>query len=278
MPIPWVVPAVEAGLGIATGMGAYNRLHQWRHQQYKSGAPPAVSTATSANMPRRSYTKTMTKKRKRTSRRPFRRRIRRVTAMFPRFKLVKFRVVSTFSHTDANGALVTKHIMANSLYDPHGAISANLPLGLDQWAAQYGKYTVVKSQHFVKAHNVTSTGAIVFGLTLRQPGEVSDLTSAEHYLEAPMTRSKMLSPDVDHAAIGIGYSAKKYWRVRKFMDHENLHAAFSTTPASPSRMAYVDLWTSNVIGGDGTYTVEGHLTSEYTVLLFDPITPSRSTA
>lgn len=228
---------------------------------------------------RRRYRKMKFRLKRRTrSRRGGRRRMRRVTMQWPRFRLVKFKVVSQFtgSSTGGTGAIAQYVIQANHLSDPHTAMGGNLPLGLDQWAAMYSKYVVVKSTHYAKVHNVTSTGAISFGLTLRSPGEQSLLANAEAFLEQPITRSKILSPDVDHAALGITYSAKKYWHVRKFMDHDDLHATFGTSPGSPSKLCYVSFWFEDVNRAND-FTVEGYFTSEYTCLLFEPVQPSRST-
>lgn len=263
-------------------------LQRWRHASRTiSGLPPPAKRARLEDPPdggimldvpfrKRSRMAYRLKKRKRTHARG-RRRNRRVTMQWPRFKLVKFKVVSAFSTTQAApGSTAQYLIKANDLNDPHGAISQNLPLGVDQWAAMYKKYVVVKSTHYVKIHNVSSTGSVTYGLTLRQPGESSLLASNEAYLELPMTRSKLLSPDQDHSGLGISYSAKRYWRVRKFMDHDELHASFTTTPSSPSKSAYVSFWFGDTNATD-QYTIEGYATSEYTCLLFEPVTPSRST-
>lgn len=222
-------------------------------------------------------TRTMVRRRnlRRRRRRGGRGRKGRASLTWPRFKLVKFRVVTTFAITGAAGVLNTRNIQANSLNDPHTSMGGNLPLGLDQWAAMYKKYVVVGSRHFVKVHNVTSTGAVCYGLTLRQPDESADLASAEAFLEHGNTRSRLLSPDMDHSGVGIAYSAKRYWHVRKFMDAEQLHGGLTATPTSPTRMAYVTMWYQDVSTA-GDYTVEGYCTSEYTVLVFDPVTPTRS--
>lgn len=261
--------------GRPTGGTLSRASHRKRPREFEDpyGGNMSAKSARVAPRTRMAYRQ---RRRKTRRRRGGRRRYRRITPTWPRSKLVKFRVVSTFALTDANGQLVTRNIQASSLSDPHTTLGSNLPLGLDQWAAMYKKYCVVKSTHYVKAHDVTSTGAVVFGLTLRQPNESAALASAEAYLEAPNTRSKMLTPDVDHAGLGITYYAKRYWHTRTLLDHEDLHGAFSTSPSDPAKMAYVDLWTANVIGSDGTSTLEGHMTSEYTVLLFDPVTPARS--
>lgn len=233
---------------------------------------------------RMAKTRVTFRRKRKSSRRWGRGRRGRVPYTWPRSQLVKFKVVSTFQPgaQGAPGSPLQYLLMANSLSDPHGAIlgvggagTSNLPLGLDQWAAMYRKYVVVSSTHFVKIHNVSSTGAIAYGLTLRQPNEASLFTSIEEYLESPMTRSRILSTDADHSGVGIHYNAKRYWHTPKLVTKENLHGELSTAPGAPEDIAYVSLWTGDLNKTEG-YTAEGLVTSIYTCLLMDPIQPSRS--
>lgn len=298
MGIPLIPPALAGAYGLALGNIAgrhfwrnwmdprgHNQLENYNHvrgRASRNSAPSrgdittSTSTSTAQTMKRgRSYT--TTKRRRGKGRRNIRRRIRKISNMWPRFRLVQFRVVSLLNQsvTSAQTTTTVHNLRANAIDDPHGGLSQNLPLGLDQWAGMYKKYVVVKSTHYAKIHNVTSTGSVVFGITLRRPNESDNLSSPEYYQELPMTRSKILSPDMDHAAVGITYRAKPYWGVRKFMDHDDLHATLSTTPTAPSKDARVQVWHADTATGEN-YTIEGYITSVYTCLLFDPVTPSRS--
>lgn len=285
------IPVAGAVGGIA---GVQNRFGQYLERLRAEGRVQSVQRGRAERKPRSrpaggpgvaggimsaGSTRTMPRRRQRQrkrARRSFRRPSRAITMQWPRFKLVKFKVVTAYSLVQAAPGTTAQYLLqANSLADPHGAAGGNLPLGLDQWAAMYGKYVVVGSRHYVKAHNVSSTGSITYGLSLRAPGESSTLATNEAYLELPITRSKILSPDQDHSGLGVSFAAKRYFHVRKFMDAENLHGTLSVTPGNPSRLAYVSFWFGDTNATEG-YTIEGYITSEYTCLLFDPITPSRS--
>lgn len=294
MPVPyapWVAPA----LGNAVGHGLYRASHRlvraidsryplagpsgpWHPATEGAEAPEKISVASRKKMAR-SRTTTMTaRKRRRFGRRRGRRPMRRLTNLWPKTHLVKFKVVTNFSQAVLEANSLTASIYtfkANSLNDPFGSASQNLPLGLDQWAAMYKKYAVVASTFYCKVHNVTSTGSVTFGVALRRPDESDTLANAGYYQELPMTRSKILSPDMDHAALGISYKAKKYWSVRKFHDAESLHGAFGLSPGDPSRLAYYQFYSQDTASG-ADYTLEGWFTIEYVCLLFDPVTPARS--
>lgn len=284
---PWVAPA----LGNAFGHGLYragHRLVRAVDSRYPLKGPsgpwhPATEgapTAGNISVARRTKMAPGVRRRRRfRPRRGGRRPMRALTNLWPKTRLVKFKVVTNFTESvlEANSLVATVFsFKANSLNDPFTTKSSNLPLGLDQWAAMYKKYVVVASKFYAKVHNVTSAGSVTFGVCLRRPDESDTLSSAGFYQELPMTRSKILSPDMDHAALGISYKAKKYWSVRKFHDAEQLHATFGTSPGDPTRMAHYQFFAQDTATG-ADYTLEGWFTIEYICLLFDPVTPSRST-
>lgn len=233
-----------------TGLYAANKMldrydHQRRkydyEQSYKSGAP--TSTATDG-MVARSRTRTAVRRRtKRTRRRGKIRRVRRVPSLWAPSQLVKLRVVTAFTSTpDSAGQIKTYTLFWNTLNDPTSGLSQNLPLGLDQWAALYSRYCVVGARAFVKVHNVTSTGAVAYGLTSYEPGNTTAPTSHEAALELPHTRSCILSPDMDHSGLGLSWSAKRAFKVRNLKDASELHGTLSTTPGSPASVARFYLW------------------------------------
>lgn len=274
MPVQ-VAPWVPMALGSAAARAA-GGLYRWSDSHYINPRPVGPAAAPATRMAKRARSYTRTTKKRRFKRRRMRRPAKRITNLWPPTQLVKFRQVMAYSSSPAAGAGLTLHnYKANSLDDPFGGGGNQLPLGLDQWAAMYKKYVVVSSQCFVKIHNTSSTGSVTFGLTLRNPGETATLGSAEAYLETPMTVSKLLSPDLDHAALGMSYRAKRYWHVRKFMDHDELHGDFGTAPSSPNKSCYVTFWHQDTNNSDA-YTLEGYVTFEYVCLLFERVTPSRS--
>lgn len=198
----------------------------------------------------------------------------RITSLWPRTRLVKFRVVKNFNTTSGTGTISEIPLLANSLSDPLGSLTAALPLGLDQYATMYQRYCIVASRCFVRAHCSTVTGATMFGLSLLRSNAA--LTDFDYHLEQPLVKSRMLTADIDHSGIGLGYSGKRFWKIRKWMDAEEQQGTFSTTPGDPTDLCYYVLWFQDVTKAQAV-TLEGVVTIEYTALLFDPIIPARST-
>lgn len=228
-----------------------------------------------------------TRKRTRTPSRPrtFKRRRsrygrryarRRIPMLWPRQQLVKFRAVHADTSSAAAGtACGLILINANSLNDPFNTPGDELPLGLDQWAAMYGKYVVVSSTLSVAVHVSTATGSILCGITLRPDG--TSLTNSEYYMEIPMTQATMLTTDMDHKGLQMTYKGKKYEKISKWRDAEDFQATFSATPGSPTVNRYFHLWFQDTDQNGGHNTVIDYVaTVEYTVLLFDSIVPARS--
>lgn len=195
--------------------------------------------------------------------------------MWPLQKLVRFRVVTPFQISGAAGAITVGTLKANSLNDPTGFASAAYPLGFKEWAAMYKSYCVVGSRCLLRTHATAATGAVMYGINLLNTA--TTLTSYSHYQELPMTKARMLSADLDHSGLGLSYSAKKFWKIRKFKDAEQQHGTMAVTPSAtdPTDIAYYHIWVQDTYGTD-TATVEGTLTMEFVCLLFDPTTPSRS--
>lgn len=258
---------------------SHQRRYEEREQSYKRARvdPTPTAVADTPNMARRTRSRTLVRRRTKRSRRGRLRRVRRAVSLWPGSKLVKFRCVYPFSITTGAGTINNASCTLNSLNDPFGgAAGQELPLGLDQWAAMYSRYCIVGARVFVKVHNVSSTGAAAYGLTVLPGTDNTNYTSAAHYLEMPSTKSRILSPDMDHSGLGLAWSAKRHFRVSKLRDERNLHGTFSTTPGSPTNVATCKFWVQDVNSTEAC-TIEGYWTVEYICLLMDRIYPSRST-
>lgn len=223
-----------------------------------------------------SRTATRTRRRRTGRRYGRRRRIRRVPMQWPMSRLVKMRLVRAFTSTpDAAGQIKTHTLFWNTLNDPTSGLGAGLPLGMDQYAALYSRYCIVGARAFVRVHNVTSTGAVAYGLTSYEPSNTTAPASHEEAMELPHTRARILSPDVDHSGLGLSWSAKKAFKVRNIKDASELHGDLTLTPTSPTKVARFYLWSQDVNSTE-THTIEGFLTMEFIVLLFDRVNPTRS--
>lgn len=215
-----------------------------------------------------------TKRRRGTRRRTGRKRMRIIPSLWPREKLVRMKLCSKFTFGPTGSTVCSiAPIKANSFNDPMGAYGAQLPLGLDQYAALYAKYIVIGSRITLKFHNVSSTGAVAVGIGLFD--NATSLNQAEYYMETPGTKSVLLSPDVDHTVLKKGYSAKKFWRIKNLHDNVDQHGALSTTPGDPTDIAYWHFWFQDVNATENM-TIEGFAQIDYYVLLMDRIMPARS--
>lgn len=282
MGLPALGPLI-AGAGFAGGASAvalHSRMARWKAIEEAQ----SIHRGKISRQPREDMARTATRSRTRTGvlrrkRRRFKgrlRRVRRVPTLWPSSQLVKMKVVAAFtSSPDTPGAIKTHTLFWNTLNDPLSGMSQNLPLGLDQWAALYSRYCVVAARAFVKVHNVTSTGAVAYGLTSYPPGNTSAPTSHEAAMEHPYTRSRILSPDMDHSGLALSWSAKRAFKVKNLRDASELQAAFSTSPSSPASTARFYLWSQDVNSTE-THTIEGFVTMEFVVLLMDRILPARS--
>lgn len=221
--------------------------------------------------------KSMAYRRKSTykrSTRPRRRRLtKRVPTLWPRRKLVKMRMVWNGTLTCTSGAFDLKTIKANSLNDPTGAINAQLPLGLDQWAAMYQKYTVVGSDIKVQAHLVSGTGAVQMGIALKE--DSTSLADSNYYREYGRASVKLFTPDLDKMYLKSHYNGKRFEKVTKWEDNDEYQGTFSTTPGDPTNIRYYHLFAQDL---NAANTADIEYTAELTfyVLLTDAIIPSRS--
>lgn len=248
----------------------YFREEMERHYKRDATQPPTKKLKMARRAPRssrRSY------RRPRRSTRRYRRNPRPARYLWEPFKLVKFSVVDPHTFNGTTGAIGTGIYKANSLNDPLGTTGANLPIGLDQWAALYSKYKVVSSMIRVTGHPTTVTGTGILGVHLTD--DSSGLTEFEHYMELPHTKTRFLSADLDIGSVTKGYSAKKFWSFNSIKNEDEQEGTFSTTPGDPDKIAYYHVFVQD---GNKTETVTIDLVVQmtFTVLLYDRIMPARS--
>lgn len=211
---------------------------------------------------------------RRTRRKYYKRKSKRISNMWPATKVVKFRIALSKETGTTGGAINVIAFKMNSLNDPTSTESAQLPLGLDQWSALYTKYKVLGSRIKVLAHPTTITGAGMIGLHLATTA--TPLTDHDHYRELPNTSMKMVSPDIDLAQLQINYSIHKYpFHIRNVKDADDQEGTFSTSPGDPADICYCHFFTQDS-NKTSTVTFDYQLVQEFVVLLYDRTMPSRS--
>lgn len=214
----------------------------------------------------------VTQRRRRWGRRAWRRRAP-LSNTVPYTKLVKFKVVTRGYLTGTTGAIATVLFEANGLADPTGSASGNLPLGLDQWAGFYNQYAVVGSHCHVQMHQTTNLGAGHMTLNVRE--NATPLTSTEQYAESPNTVQKIMSSESDRDVLKLGWSLKRFAKIRNVMDAEDYHGILDVSPGDPVRNVFYHLAVQDVSGSQSV-TIEYVATLTYVVLLHDRKDLSRS--
>lgn len=222
--------------------------------------------------------KSMAYRRKRTyrPRKRFVARRRKLQALplgIPRSKVIRVRVVTQGFLTANSGTLASVMLKANSINDPTGTLSAYLPHTVDQYASMYQQYLCLGSKLKIRPVNVSSTGAVVFGVHLADNNTA--LANVNHYKMLPHTKQRILTTQKDLGVITMGYSAKKFWHLNNIKDDSEQEATFSTTPGDPGDVAYYHVYCNDLRNNENC-TVEFQVEMEFILLLKDPITIAES--
>lgn len=219
----------------------------------------------------------MARRIRRRLRRRFRRKPKVIRSLTTSTKVVKCQVVESANGlTFTAGALNNLTIQGNSFDDPFGSGSTQQPLGYDQWKALYKKAKVLGCKVTYSVHN-GSTGAVVVGITPCSKNQgTTALSNFEHYMEAPGTKYRILSPDVDKCTIVARRSTKKMLKINNVRDASEIEMGIDTeTP--PTDNYYFHVWAQPLDQTTALTGVQTVYKVEYIVLLYDPIIPSRST-
>lgn len=195
-------------------------------------------------------------------------------ALAPARKVVRLKCVFESTLTCTSGALAYNAFKMFDITDPMGASSAFQPLGYDQWKTLYNKGVVIGVKVTSRVHN-KGTAGVMFGLTAMPENQSSTgLTLLNHYMELPQTKSRLLSPDVDHGIVSLRVNTGRHVAVKKLLDEDAFHVDLDGEVA-PTRDAWFHLWVQPIDKAT-TNSVEQVTTLEYLILLFDPIVPARS--
>ncbi len=203
---------------------------------------------------------------------------RAILSGFPKSKLVKLRYVDSRVTLDASVDSFTSTVFrANSIFDPDYSGVGHQPMGHDQWAAIYERYTVLGSKITVTytPSGTSNVNGSYMGVTLS--GSVAPLgnyTDIDNILESKLTSAtrtvgNTLSngfPRARDLSVSKTFSAKKFFGVRDVQDGAALSAQVG---ANPSRDAYFGVWTAAVDGGDpGSISMRVQI--DYIVLFKEP--------
>lgn len=228
-------------------------------------------------MPRRKTTRPRRRRRKFTRRRKARVR-RPILSGFPSRKLVKLRYVDTGLVLDAaSGSMAQDIYRANSVFDPYQPIGGHQPMGFDQWALIYNKYTVLGAKMTME-YSPLSTSNVVPGrmgiLLSSDTTGVSHYTSINNLLESKLTGSnyKEIGATINmysgnRVKVSKTFSAKKFFGKVNVIDGS---ANSADVTANPGNEAFFIPWVSAIASAQDPGALNFTIRIDYIVMFHDP--------
>lgn len=185
------------------------------------------------------------------------------------------RVMKTVKYMSLNpggaGAIAVNTFIVNSGYDPTDTTGAGQPLGWDQTAALYERYSVIHAKAVVECTSADATNPIAVGLHADQYQTAK--TTYEHYKELPMTQMRLMTPEQDKILLGMKIPIGRFYGHRKFLTDDRLSAAVT---ANPTDKVYLHLFAQPVDMTADAGVVHAVLTLYQTVVFYSPRDLDRS--
>jgi len=136
---------------------------------------------------------------------------------------------------------------ANSLFDPDFTGTGAQPLGFDQMAAMYNRYTVTNAQiRVVFSNPSTNDFRIVVGVALARN---ATLQSRTQYMESHCSWDVLPSGSVsgDTKTVYLDVDIAKFFGVRNILDERDMSG---TTTTNPLNVCYFHVWAADTGGGN----------------------------
>lgn len=236
------------------------------------------------------YRKKRSSYRRRTSRRkavaPYRKRKPRYTRYrrpilegFPKRKIVKLRYSQTLVYDIGAGSFGSLAMRANGAFDPYAETGGHQPMGYDQWAAIYSRYTVIGTQIRLTYINtsVAQPEPGLFGILLstNSASVNSQFSNINAMLESKLVGDNYkVTSDYSvsgnrHSALMVkkGFSAKKFFGKNNVNDGTGYSGLVSGLPA---QQAYFHCWVSSFNGNNpGILSFQAVL--DYIIMFQEPV-------
>lgn len=155
---------------------------------------------------------------------------------FPASRIVKLRYIQPITlDPGASTAFVSQIFSANSINDPDVTGAGHQPMGHDQWATWYNRYTVIGAKISVMGIISTTSNPALFGV------RTIDLSTTGHTTIAGLMETPTVSWRFMQTAVNgnvpkparANYSAKKWFNLTNIKDnHTHVGAAFGANPAT----------------------------------------------
>ena len=212
------------------------------------------------------------RRRRRRRRGVIRKRIPR--AITSKQKVISCKASKYLNNTCTTGNLSMHKVNGMNVADPFVGSASVQPLGYDQWTALYDKAYVLGCKVKLTVHN-GSANSVVYGITaMKQDQGSTALSDYEYYREVSGTKSRLLSPDVDHGYISQQRSTKKHLAIKNLIDED--YEIDLSSESGPSNPYYFHCWCQPADKATTVTDIEFIIDVEYIILLRDAIVPSRS--
>lgn len=161
---------------------------------------------------------------------------------FPRNRIIKLRYVENVTIDPGAVAFAEFAYRANSINDPNLTGGGHQPMGHDQWATFYRRYTVIGAKVTASCVSATSSTPSIFGVTLIDLSTTGH-TTIQGLQERPGTSWRMLqtSNNVKPSFVQQKFSAKKFFNLANIKDNQD--RVGSDFGSNPSVEAYFHFFT-----------------------------------
>jgi len=171
----------------------------------------------------------------------------------------------------AAGAIAIALFTVNTCLDPTGAFGTGQPMGFDQHAGMYDRYSVINASLAVECTSADATHPIAVGVHADR--DATYLTSYEHYKELPCTSFRLMTPEQDKVSLGLRFPISRIYGHRKFLTDDRLSAAVT---ANPTDMVNAHIFAQPVDQATDTGVVHAVVTLYQTVVFYQPKVLARS--
>lgn len=154
-------------------------------------------------------------------------------------QIVKLRYAESIQLDAGIGSVSSYNFRANSLFDPNETGIGHQPLGFDQWAEFYNRYTVLGSRCTVIFNTDTNQTGVNQLCSLQLSRESSPGLNATTAIEDPNVATRVVN-GVYNGKAGIvtlrkNYSAKKWFNVKDPMVLDHQTCNFDQNPTENVR-------------------------------------------
>lgn len=227
-------------------------------------------------MPRRFAKKKRVFKKRRTFRKRRNNPRKPILSGFPSKKLVKLRYVDTGINLDApSGGMAQVAFRANSVFDPYEPLGGHQPMGFDQWALIYNKYTVLGSRITVKYNPLAVSNSIPgrYGVLMATDTVgTSAFTTINNLLESKLVGKNVkfygsYDATTRPSSVSKNFSAKRFFGKVNVVDGS---ANTATITANPGNEAFFIVWVAAMANAQNPTVATFTVHIDYIVQFSDP--------